>query len=388
MKIAYITTENLKHDMGVHKKINGQVQVMRKSEIDTVLIGTSDGEIVLKEKDNLQKLGTYNDKSPFRFFNLTRSLYKRAYQYIKDSNIDAVYIRYSFSEPSLIKFLRNLKEISVKIFIEIPSFPYDSEYDNKKMYKKLGLCIDKWYRRKLHKYVDIIYTPSPGQENIYNIETVYFNNAINVSSIRRRKYDSPKENKLRLIGVANLNAWHGYDRVIKGIHKYYEESSGEIEFVFNVVGDGVELNNLKELTKELELEDRVIFHGRKYGKDLDELYDNSDVAVSSLGLFRVHSEPRTTLKAREACAQGIPFIAVKGDPVFDDNFDYVCFVEDKEVPLDVLAVYEWFQGLNQEQYLDDMYKFSIKNLGWEENFRPVILSMKEIIEDDNRGSSR
>jgi glycosyltransferase involved in cell wall biosynthesis len=386
MRVAYITTENLKYDMGVRKKIYGQINAMQKSGLDTVLIGTLDEEIVVKEGETFQTLGEYNKETPFRFFSLTKNLYEYAYKSIEKNEIEAVYIRYSMSEPSLIRFLKKLKALSINIFIEIPSFPYDSEYDNKQFYKRIGLYIDKFYRRKLKKYVDIIFTPTPNQNNIFGVKTKYFDNAISTELMGKRDYDGPKEEKLRLLGVANLNAWHGYDRVIRGIAKYYKENN-DIDVTFNVVGDGVELENLKKLTKDLNIEDRVIFHGRQYGGDLDKIYENSDVAVSSIAFFRLDSIPHTSLKAREACMKSIPFIAVKGEPIFDKDFDYVYFVEDVDKPIEMEKVYNWFSNLDPEVYIDLMYEFGRRSLSWEKNFKSVTLSMKDIIKNDNSGNS-
>jgi glycosyltransferase involved in cell wall biosynthesis len=317
---------------------------------------------------------------PLRFFNLTRSLYKSAYELARKDRYDGVFIRYSLAERGLISMLRKLKEEGVKTFIEIPSYPYDLEYENKQWYKKFGLYLDKIYRKKLKDSVDIIFTPGPQQESIYGVNAVSFNNGVNTEDIEERKYSGKKEGVLRFIGVANLNSWHGYDRVIKGIAEYYKDKD-DIDFVFNIVGEGIELNNLKDLVKELELQDRVIFHGFKSGKELDQVYNNSDIAISSVGLYRLGVAPRLVLKAREACLKGIPFVAVKGDPVFDNDFDYVYFVKDEGSPLQVEKIYNWFVDLDAEEYLDEMNKFAKEHLDWRETFKDPISVMKKVMEE-------
>lgn len=386
MKISYITTVDISTNSGVRKKIYGQIEAMRGSGLEVMLIAPKDSYIVVlgKSKDGEEEetvLGKYSGKGLFRFFNLAAVLYKKALIHVVGNDIDAVFIRYSISEVSLIKTLKTLKERSKKIFIEIPSYPYDLEYNNKQWYKKIGLYIDRIYRKKLKKYVDVIFTPSPKQEDIYGIKTVYFENGISTKDVQVRNYIGFKENTLRFIGVANLNAWHGYDRVIKGIAKYYEKEN-KINFLFNIVGEGVELVNLEKITEELGLQQRIIFHGKKYGRELDEVYDNSDVAVSSVGFFRLDSIPRTSLKTREACLKGVPFISVKGDPVFDNDFKYMYLVEDKDTPIDVEGVYNWFKTLSSDIYLEEMYQFAVKNLSWEETFKQPISVMKKIIESD------
>ncbi len=386
MKVSYITTVNIGENSGVRKKIYGQIEAMRENGLEVILIAPRGTDIVaLKQievgKEEVTILGEYNNKGFFRFFNLVTVLYKKALIHTVENNIDAVFIRYSISEISLLKTLKVLKEEHKKIFVEIPSYPYDMEYDNKQWYKRVGLYIDRIYRRKLKKYVDILFTPSPKQKNIYGIETVYFENGISTKDAHVRNYMGFKENTLRFIAVANLNAWHGYDRVIRGIAKYYEKEN-QINFLFNIVGDGVELANLKKITEELGLEQRIIFHGKKYANELDEIYNNSDVAVSSVGFFRLNSILRTSLKTREACIKSIPFISVEGDPVFSSDFKYIHLVEDEDTPIDVKAVYNWFKTLNPDIYLEEMYQFAVKNLGWEKTFKKPVLVMKEVIEND------
>lgn len=382
-KVLYITTVDISSDSGVRKKIYGQIRVMRESGFEVALIASKGDDIVVVEvgpkgEERTGVVDSYMNKGPLRFFNLTRSLYRSAYEIANKDNYDAVFIRYSLAERNLVKMLSRLKEKGIKIFIEIPSYPYDLEYENKQWYKNIGLYIDKRYRNKLKDYVDIIFTPSPQQETIYGIKAVSFNNGVNTEEIKERDYSGKREGTLRFIGVANLNSWHGYDRVIRGMAEYYKEKN-EIDFIFNVVGEGIELPRLKELVKEVGLENRVIFHGFKSGKDLDQVYNNSDVAISSVALYRLGETPRLVLKAREACLKGIPFVAVKGDPVFDEDFDYVYFVEDEGTPLEVEKIYNWFVDLNSEEYLEEMSKFAKNKLDWRETFKDPISVIKEVI---------
>ncbi len=383
-KILYITTVDISLDSGVRKKIYGQIRVMRENGLEVALIAPNGDDIVVvegarREEERMGVVDSYMNAGPLRFFNLTRSLYKSSYELAHKDKYDGVFIRYSLAERGLIRMLRKLKEEGIKIFIEIPSFPYDLEYKNKQWYKKFGLYLDKVYRKKLKNYVDTIFTPGPQEETIYGVKVVSFNNGINTEEIEERNYSGRKDKSLRFIGVANLNVWHGYDRVIRGIAEYYKDKN-DIDFLFNIVGEGIELHNLEDLVEELGLQERVIFHGFKSGVDLDEVYNNSDIAISSIGLYRLGKAPRLVLKAREACLKAIPFVAVKGDPVFDNDFDYVYFVKDEGTPLQVEKIYNWFTNLDSEEYIEEMNKFAKENLDWRETFKAPISVMKEVME--------
>ena len=380
MKILYITTVDLKQNSGVRKKIIGQVRAIRDSGHLVKIVSPRGKRIAITDEKKIDNLGDYNGSGPLRFFNLSSSLYQYSYDYLLENKYNAVFIRYSISDWNLLKLLKRLKGNGIKIFIEIPSYPYDLEYKNKQLYKRIGLYIDRLFRIKLHQYVDMIFTPSPDQKNIYGIKTVFFENGIDTTETPKREYSGFKEGRLRFIGVANINAWHGYDRVITGIAKYYEQG-GDKDIIFNVVGEGVELPNLKKIAKELNIENRIIFYGSKYGEDLDEIYNQSDIAVTSIGFFRLNSMKRTSLKTREACLKGIPFISVKGDPTFDNGFKYIYTVEDRDVPVDIESIYNWFSKLDSNVYMKEIREFALKNLGWNKTFRNVILEMEKCLKN-------
>jgi len=381
MNLLYISTVDCAQASGVRNKIYGQIDVMRNAGINVGLLCAWGEQIAIKKSDKVKKLSTFKNKGPFRYFNLSSMLYSTVYRYVVENRIDGVYIRYSISDPSFINMLKRLRKKSIKIFIEIPTYPYDLEYANKQWYKRIGLYIDRIFRKRLYKYTDRIYTPSPNQKNIFGVETIFFENGINTNTVKMRRYRGGKKDTLRFIGVANINSWHGYDRVITGISKYSEKGCKK-NIVFNVVGDGVELPNLKRLANKLNIEDKIVFHGGKFGKELDELYDTSDIAVSSIGFFRLKSIPSTILKTREACLKGIPFIYLKGDPSFESDFKYAFVVEDIDEPLNIEKIYDWFIKLNPNEYIKEMNKFAQKHLGWDNTFKVVISDIKKSIAND------
>ena len=86
-------------------------------------------------------------------------------------------------------------------------------------------------------------------------------------------------------GMAVYDRKHGFDRVIRGIAQYYE-NGGKCNVIFHIVGQGDESENLKGLATSLNLEKNIIFHGSKFGAELDALYENADIGVDALGAHR------------------------------------------------------------------------------------------------------
>jgi glycosyltransferase involved in cell wall biosynthesis len=376
VKLLYITTTNLDEDTGVKKKIFGQIKAIGNSGVEVHLLASQRDRIVLRQEEKVSLLNRYNNRSFLRYFSLRKNLYKLAYTYAVENDFDAIFLRYSLADFFCLRMLRKFKKSSVKIFIEIPSFPYDFEFDSKRWYKKIGLFMDRVLRHKLKKYVDFIFTPSPTEGSIFGVPAYSFDNGVDVDDVSRRQYSGFKKNTLRLIGVANINAWHGYDRIIESIARYYK-TKNKINFVFNVVGEGIELPKLKKLAKDLGVKERIVFHGKKYGEELDKLYASSDVAVSSIGFLRIAK----SLKSREACLKGIPFIGPEGDPVFDDGFEYVYIIQEDDSTVDLEDIYDWLSKLDPNIYLEEMYNWGKERLGWDKAFSPVINIIKKTVEE-------
>ena len=127
---------------------------------------------------------------------------------------------------------------------------------------------------------------------------------------------------LRVIAVASVATWHGYDRLLRAVHAFAERPDRPFDIHVTIVGDGPALPPLRELSTSLGLDERVTFAGTVTGPALRDLYTRSHVAVSSLGLHRIGLTRASVLKAREYCAIGIPFIASGDDPDFPSDVPF------------------------------------------------------------------
>ncbi|HIE45191.1 MAG TPA: glycosyltransferase family 1 protein [Flavobacteriaceae bacterium] len=108
-----------------------------------------------------------------------------------------------------------------------------------------------------------------------------------------------KDNSIKLIMVASFRKQKNHKTLIKAL------SNLNSNYTLSLVGEGDNLENIKSLTKELNLEKRVHFLG--FRNDIAELYRNHDIFVLSS-----HSEG-FGLVAVEAMASGLPVIASNVD---------------------------------------------------------------------------
>ena len=99
--------------------------------------------------------------------------------------------------------------------------------------------------------------------------------------------------------MGNVSRWHGLDRMIEGIAGY----KGLVHLHFHVVGDGDELDSLKQLKNSVAPSSDIHFHGFMTGQDLDAMFDMCHIAVGSLGIHRKGLGQTSELKAREYCTR-------------------------------------------------------------------------------------
>lgn len=201
-------------------------------------------------------------------------------------------------------------------------------------------------------------------------------NGIDVSSVPLRTPPVFDGKNLDLLCVAQVAKWHGLDRLIRGIAEY----KGDVNVRLNIVGDGSEVPNLKRLVADLKLENSVIFHGFKTGKELDEFFDMCHIAVGSLGVHRNGNNRKesSTLKAREYCARGIPFIYEIEDPEITNKIpEFVLKIPNDESPVEIHRIVEYaFYVLPNVGYTYEMRKFAEDNLDW----RTKMSTLKSFLE--------
>lgn len=198
------------------------------------------------------------------------------------------------------------------------------------------------------------------QKTKHNIPCLTLGNGIDVSSYHTRSLPE-YNNKLNVLIVANTHRWHGIDRFIRGMHEF----SGDNTITLHIVGDGPELPNLKSLTSELHLESHVIFHGFKSGADLDAMFDQCHIAIDALAGFRKNLTESSSLKAREYCAHGIPFLMASKDADFPETWEYTQMVPADESSIDMNTVISFAERVMADsEHPQKMHKYAEDHLDW------------------------
>jgi hypothetical protein len=371
MKLLMTCTEDLALKVGVKKKIFGQMKAFSIYCSKVWLLYNRGGDIVLVDAAHKQEQLLAQTTNIFQFRIV---FFTQAYAVAKTLCPDAIYQRTVFAEPNYLRFLKKVKALQVPIFSEYPTYPYDEEYKRKSFFKRLLFQVDKIYRRQLHHYIQHAFTYTDYQD-IFGIPASRIENGIDVAQIPLRQLAMPKSENCTLLGVANLSIWHGYDRIIQGLRNHYSEHHPtRVDFL--IIGEGAELPNLKILVNTYKLQKYVHFIGKKYGNELYQLYNETNIGIGSLAMHRIGLTQGAPLKVREYCAIGIPFVIGYTDHDFPETFPYCFHLEADESPVDIIQLLTFYERIVPEEAIPNMREYALNHLDWTVKLQPVIEKIK------------
>ena len=346
----------------------------------------------IKEKIKYQYKSFQNAGIDMQFFYAHKK--SKAYRYINRlplyrdnydtpdtvSKADFIYLRKpSTINMGFIDFLRRIRKLNptLKIMLEIPTYPYDNEIQG--VVRMPLKYKDKYARKKLHKYVDVVLTYSNDSE-IFGIQAINISNGVNteIAANYLKKYQCLDDGVVRFMACAKFNLWHGYDRAIEGLYSYLKDPHAKTKVEIEMVGDGESLASYKKLVDQYGLHQYVKFHGRLQGEELGKMYSICDIGFDSMGRHRSGVYYNSSLKGKEYAAYGLMIVSgVETELDHVDDFDYYFRIPADDSPVDfnsVLAFYKKQLDRSKEktivrktiaQYAKDHFDISVV-------FRPVI----------------
>jgi glycosyltransferase involved in cell wall biosynthesis len=232
----------------------------------------------------------------------------------------------------------------------------------------LAVFFDRIFGKSIRKQSDVIIgvTDEITQYEITrtgNLEKPHLTigNGFDAKSVPLKKTRSFDNNELHLLCVAKVGRWHGLDRILKGLAIY----SGTPRVILHIAGNGSELSYLKKLANDLSITNQVVFHGFLTGNALNDLFDQCHIAVGSLGIHRIGLKEASTLKAREYCARGIPFIYGIPDLDFPEEFPFILHFPADDSPIDVEKVLAFAITISRDSdHPQKMRCYAEEHLDW------------------------
>lgn len=372
MKALFLIFHGFSPSNGISKKIQYQVNALKTCGVET--------RLSYLEEPNGQKLRMIDSEVLQDHGNgikgkiLKRTQFKSIVDYVIKEKIQFVYIRSDHNaNPFTICLVKNIRRANIKIVMEIPTYPYDQEYDSLKW--KVRLLPDLCFRRFFVKYIDRIITFS-NYDTIFGIPTIRISNGIDFSQIPLKKNIQDTSQALHLIAVAEIHYWHGFDRLIQGLALYYK-TNPNYQVFFHLVGDFFgqrEKNEILPLISRNHLDDYVILHGSKHGTELDVLFEKADLAIGSLARHRNGITYIKTLKNREYAARGLSFVYSEIDEDFEDK-PYILKIPADESAIDINQVIQFYRKQSFPPY---KIRESIQFLSWDVQMAKVITEIKRI----------
>ena len=374
MRILFLVYHGFSEHSGISKKIHYQVKGLRENGHDVRLCYydfAANGHRCRFIDDVVMK-----DYGKGLVAGLRQRLdYSCIYDYCIREKIAFVYARcFQNANPWLISFFKKLKKAGVHAVTEIPTYPYDGEFKGFEWKYRMELKIDQLFRRRLYQQMDALVTFSDAEE-IFGQRTIRISNGVDFDSIPLHQPSaiSRQPSELHLIGVAEVHPWHAFDRVVAGLGEYH----GDVDVRFHIVG-GVHPNHMARyftpLIEKYQLQDKVIFHGTLFGEVLDEVFNQCQFAIGSLGRHRSGITVIKTLKNREYATRGIPFIYSEQDSDFDHQ-PYVVKAPADETPIDIQQILDFMEHFTMSP---SEIRKTVEHLTWKIQMQQVVETIAKL----------
>ena len=124
----------------------------------------------------------------------------------------------------------------------------------------------------------------------------------------------------------------------------------------------------KPQIEKYQIQDKIIFHGTMFGKELDDIFNQCQFAIGSLGRHRSGITVIKTLKNREYATRGIPFIYSEQDSDFDGQ-PYIIKAPADESPIDIQRIIDFMQKFQMSP--EDIRK-TVEPLQWKYQMKKVV----------------
>ena len=324
---APVEKENAGPESGVERKVRAQCKALRQY---------LDCELVILPP--VEYTGSIAEKIRRRL-PLTAAWRKWKYRGEFD-DADFVYIRQVYHDASFYRYLRAIRRRNpnVKIIYEVPTYPYLTEQKTSGANAAFRKKEARWSVR-CARFMDRIVT-FYGQDEIWGVPCIKLMNGFDFSQVELPERPAPKD--VQIISIAATAFWHGYDRLIEGIHQYYENGGTE-QITYHVVGNI--LPELQRMVRDYRLEKHVIFHGRQSGEALKKLYAEAYLGVDVLGGHRKDYPVSSSLKSREYAAYGLPVLTSSPIDYLSKDYPYQMIASYDDSPVNIPELLAFFRGI-------------------------------------------
>ena len=367
MRLYYIAVVYDSIRSGVGQKIIAQLNAMQRNGVNATLFyftATDIGDVNLSGV-NIVRLPV---NSSVGYLNIGKLCVGRfVADYLRDRLLNRmppgiVYFRYHPPDAYTLRVFHALALRGFKLVTEHQTKEVD-EYLLQRSYSKAML--EFMYGRRLGRYlsgmVAVTHEVLSYQMKVRGkLPAIVLGNGIDVERYPVRRM-SMERYPLRLLFVGRIQRWHALDRLLKGM-----AMSDKTGVILEIVGEGDELPRLKKLTIQFGLEGRVIFHNfLPPGEKLNEIFNRAHVGIGALGIHRCGFNETASIKLREYCARGIPFVDASDDVDIGEEFEFRLKIEADESPVDVDEIWGFANRMmSVSEHPSMMREYAERYLDW------------------------
>lgn len=280
------------------------------------------------------------------------------------------------------KFLRKIRKANPNavLLIEFPDIDYMSHYSNS--IKNLPFFIKNYFfSHNLCKICDYAILMSPTQKEYKKLPVISVLNGIDLSLVTPIKGETNcKEVNIGFVG--SIQSCHGVDILIDSVFAYVNGTVYKPIHV-HIVGDGPILQDLKNKVNLLNLNNLFTFYGTQYGKQLDEIYEHIDVAISELAPFRRGYQFSSSLKSREYLGKGIPIVSAADIDVFyKEPVDFFYKIKVTNGLIDIFEIIKFYEDLlnniSKRELISRIRKYAESTVDIDKTILPIIDRLKGV----------
>lgn len=364
-------------------KLLQQMNAAENMGLDVYYLGYSISGIYLCSLKNEKKEFICKIKYVKRNFLKRMQIFRAMLLVLKNYSFDYCYTRKMITTVNYGRCLKKLKQKGIKLTVEVPTYPdYEEFKKERRKFRKIAFKILKFIDMYYSKYVDLFVLIGEKSNSYFGVKAINIQNGISIDCIKEWEPRFLKENELHFIALANFCYWHGYERVIEGLYNYYKDnSSNKRKIYIHFVGpdeDG-SLACWRELGKKKGIENHLIFEGKKYGNDLDSIFDTCNCAIGTLGCYKKGIVTDSSLKSLNYIARGIPFIHAGITYESEDIAPYLFKIKNDNTPINFEMVINYLNQLPDNlQITRKLRTYCENNCSWEKQLGKVMIELNKV----------
>lgn len=328
---------------------------------EVVVINISDNTSSNSIKDN-----TNSEKFIFRYSsNNYRDLFKELFSFCINEKYDFIYLRRLMSKLLYAAPLfKNLSK-TVPIVYEIPTYPLDT--GNGFLYStrdKIEMLVYKMY----NKYIRLTLANLIDDKINLPANWQIFHNALDIDNYKELPYPELSDT-IKLIIVANISEYHRYDRILDSIKNY----DGEYKVCLTVISpESNAYSLLKEKASALNIASNITFLDSKSMNEILDIAKDFHIGIAQLSTSEKGSNLVNTLKSKDYCAMGLPFVSTCFDTSFEKDFPYAYVTKSMDEEINLKEVINWYIGIRDDyEYRHNMYNYAKNNLQYDKFVKQI-----------------